>query len=394
MFKNPKDFYIYNSSGTSKVLQAIAADENYIYGVTSAPAFKLIQNTLGQQMNTDLTVVSSPAAITMITTATAAIFSSSTNQVDFVGVLTNDKTSVTTNATTVYTVNQGQMADSTGGIALACRAAAGGLLKATSAQVLTNMTVSALSGLQAKSILAEPSSGVWFVGTNNGKVLTVDSSGNLQNTITIPSTPAILAPTIVVSGLSFSYPYLLVATNVGQLHLFNYQSQTEVDRTLSSLENSSTSFQSLCTASSGFTICARVVGGQNATTIESIYFGNGKIYKEDVVIAEQSTSFTGCVRTSVKAIVFTSASNFAQLRTYDATSSAVGIETTESQNPVGTDVSARVIRILSNGLGKKSVYSDQVVSASIISLPGVEDHDYIELSIVNGNLWDIREFTT
>src|SRR5688572_11939176 len=284
MFKNPLDIKVSNNV-VSASIRNLVVDSSYIYAISSSPFFKKFDINTGQQINTDLTILTNAAAITMITAATACIFSSSASQVDFVDVNTNARTQVTSNATSVYTQTAHQIADSTGGTTLACRTAAGGLLKATSAGVLTNMTVASLSGLNAKCILAEPGSGVWFVGTNAGTVLTVDSAGNTTNTITLSKTPFILSPTVLVTGLSFANPYLLVTTNMGLYHLFDYRSGLEIDRALGNVENTNVSSPSLCPAVSGFTVCGRNKGSNaNVQAVESIYFGNGKIFKDTVSI--------------------------------------------------------------------------------------------------------------
>lgn len=395
MLKNNRNQFISNNSTTASY-RGVTLDDSYIYGTTSSNVFIKWDLKTGTEINGPSfpSVVLNSCAVTLITPATACVFSSNSSQVDYIDINTNAKTSVTTNATTLSSQFVNQQVDSANGIALACRSSAGGLLRATASGGLTNMTVSALSGVNAVSILANSASGVWFVGTNDGRIITVNQFGTLLNTISIPKTPSITQPTTLkVCGLSFYDPYIVCCTNLGNMYLYNYWTGSEIDRALNDIETGSNTYPSMCPSKNGFTVThSNVTNTANVASIDIVYFGSGRIIKQTEIIESQN-SLIGCALSSSNVLVWDSHSSLFQLRSYDINPISLVSVSTEAQNPPGTPVTSRIIRIIDFGIGKKQVFSDNTIPATETLLPAISNCDYIELAIRNSNEWDIREFT-
>lgn len=395
MLINHRNIFVSNNSVTTN-FRGVTADDNYIYATLANNTFQKYDIKTGATVSgpSGILIVANNSAITLITAATACVFSTNSSQVDYIDVNTGARTQVTSGATTLSTQLANQQVDSANGVALACRSTTGGLLRATASGGLSNMTVSSLSGVNATSILANSASGVWFVGTTDGRILTLDQFGNLVNTITLSKTPNIATPTnIKVTGLSFYDPYLICCTNLGNIYLFNYWSGLEMDRALSDIEQGSNTFPSMCQSKHGFTtITSNIYNVSNLTSVDQIYFGNGRILRTCIPI-ESSISMIGSLLTSDKMIVWNADSGFFQLRIYNIDQFDVVSVDTEAQDPPGTQVSARIVRIMDNGIGKKSLFSDTNISAGTNSLPAIRNSNFIELAIKSSSKWDIREFT-
>lgn len=386
-----------------QVFDAIAvtlSGSTKLYTVTSTPDFRVFDMNTGAQTNTSLAVVAGSRHITLVAPATAAIFSASNSQVDFIDLNTQAKTSITTGAVNTGTGVQGQQCagNPTTKLALCTRSVSGSVGKVdNSGSVPTCSTLSpgSLSGKTVTSVITKNSN--WIIGTNAGVIYEIDSAGTLSNTITLPMTNNVgTTPTVYVTGLSYSDPYLAVTTSSGFLYIYNQSTATLLWQGLAPMPSSSTTGTPLCAAACGTTIIGRgITVSTNGAAIGEFYFGNGVGSYEATSFAEVTSqlSFVGVDATSKKSwVTHNSTSNFMQVRIFDITSGYT-TETTEIQNPIGTQVTGRIIRLRDPGVGKASVEVDQNIGAASTSVRCTDDHNYIEIALAGGTEKDdFREF--
>ena len=370
--------------------------------------YKRYTAATGEQLNTDVQVVSGVAGITFINSATAVIVSSSTNQVDFVDTVNNIKTlGVTTNANTVYSNTYGpQVAGNTStGVAIATRNSNNSVTKIVNGSCSV-LSPSILSGNQASVVtVMQSSSGDtpnFLIGTNNGKIFEMDASGNVIKSITLPTTPNTgSAPTNeTVTGIAHSPPYLLATSSFGTLYHYNYNTSTMLNRYPITFggSNSPNIGSCLSNGSSGFAIMGQVANTSDMV-LSGIFFDTLTPTFQSYVDMDNSSQVVKNIRidanTKTVAVVYSGVSLPASIRTYLYSGSRKKTETTEIQDPPGARISGRIIRIRDDGIGRAVIEVDQTISAAEESLLCTEGKDYIEIAVNDAvDKWDIREFST
>lgn len=392
MLTNPKDLF---TSGSIRFVDAITNGTSLLT-ITSQPDFRKYDLTSLNQTNTSLSIVASPGGITLITQSTAVVVSSTTSQVDFIDINTNAKTAVTTGATTCWVNSQsGQVAGNTStGIAIATKSTTGSVQKITSGQVLSSLSPTGLSGANATFIITKGDN--FLLGTSNGKVIEIDSSGTVAQTITLPTTPNVgTTPTPVVSGLSYYSPNLAVATQHGLLYVYEYGSSTLIYTGIIDSANSSNAGTTLCTSISGYTVLGRSTAPTNITeAISEFYFSNNSPIIESTYYNDSNSQITGVgLDINNKSwSIYNTSSNFLQLRTHDVGPLEHTLVETRAQDPAGSDITARIIRIRGD-IGKSCVDLDSSITTTT-NLDAVNGHPYFELAIKSGSpdKYDFREF--
>lgn len=371
-----------------------------LYAITSTPDFRVYDPTTGAQTNTTLSVVAGSRHICLVAPGCGAIFSASTSQVDFVELTTQAKTSVTTGAVNTNSGIQGQQCagNPSTHIAICTRSVSGSVGKADysgSAPTCSTLSPASLSGKTATSVITKNNN--FLIGTDSGIVYEMDSSGTIVTTLTLPKTNNVgTAPTIYVHGLSYSDPYLAITTSSGFLYVYNFSTTTLLWQGLAPMPTSTTTGTPLCAAACG----TAIIGHGSSTSTNGIgigefYFGSGVGSYEAVAFNEVNTqlTFVGVDPISKKAWTSNNnTSNFLQSRIFNITTGYT-TETTEIQNPVGTQVTGRIIRLRDPGVGKASVEVDQNIAAASTAVKCTDDHNYIEISLAGGTEKDdIREF--
>lgn len=406
MLSNPRDI----QTSTSMIFADVALDDTYIYAVTKsgADSFRKYNYNL-EQVNTSLTIHASVAGITLITAATAVTVSTSSNSVDFIDVNTNARTNITSGANTAYSGGFGPQVcgNREAGVAIATRNSNGNIQKITSAQAVSTLSPTSLSGAQASCIILKTSATGdlqrWLLGTNNGKIIEIDASGTEYQTITLPTTPQISAPTqYTVSGLAHYDDKLLVVTSYGILYIYKYSTSQLLSKEIlydASLVNPTNGC--VVGSASGLALIGsgRSTGGGNSLS-EYFFNTSNPNFQENYYNLDTGAVIVSNIRINPyrgKAVItFSTGTGAAQMRMFDI-DIGMAAEPVDLQNPVGVRVDGRVIRILDNGIGRSTIDSDTSVTAGSYpySIPCRRNQTYIDLALIDGETkWDIREFTS
>lgn len=231
----------------------------YIIESTGPTMRKYSMSSLAQQ-GSNITTSGSPAAITLVNTLSSVIFCQSTT-LNYVENATGYVTS-STGSTSVFGTTKGQRAaaDTGNGVALAVGSAANKIAKATSAGVVSVLTLTGTTNFIGHCIIFK-SSGRFLVGGTKGKVYEIDTSGLIQDEMEVtvdPNTGLLtdytgnpLEPPIV-SSMSYDNNLLLVSTSQS-LMCYDYSTKTKLWEQPIPASNG-TDQLTLCAASSGFTL--------------------------------------------------------------------------------------------------------------------------------------------
>lgn len=395
--------YRYISDADNIGYSSVDVDEDYIYAVTSSKYVKWSRSTLSHAGSAG--VVSAACGIALMNSATAAIVSSSTNRVDFVDVTTNTLCqSITTGgADAVNNPYFGPQiaANKALGIAIATTNSNSNLQK-IELGTITTITPSGMSGNQGTCVIVKEGTGGisdrWLVGTNDGKVLEIDSDGNQYYSIALPTTPNDgFPPTLQsISGMAFWEPYLYVTSNFGILYVYEYSTGQLKSRYLTSAGtfNNPSNGGSIVVGASGI----GYLGSFNSSgeyLLTELDCSNPKPSFETCYINGLSGSNTKTIRIYNKNIYVVTTTTARMNVVILKSDSLVNTTTqTEMHIPEGTQVAGRAIRIRANEIGQACIVLDENISAGSADLNSREGNYYIELAInEDDNKWDIRDFT-
>jgi hypothetical protein len=377
------------------------SDVNYIYAANNNDEFR-IYNWSGQQVNPTLAVANLPYAICLLAPASAIVNYS--GGIMYVDVATNQKTNVTTNYLNVFNYPAGQLmaGDIVNKIAIATSGTNGKVLKVNSNFTLTQLSPTGITSAQAASIIFRPDTSTFIMGTNNGKIVEIDSSGNTLKSISLPTDTYITAPTIVVTGLTYYGDVLSCVTGHGSIYTYQYSTGTLISRNQTTNRGSSSPTTPCFSDSASGTFLISHGGGQpsNATTgLTECFAASGHL----IFLPTMNESVNPFIQAQIEpinsrawGITGNSGASFGvELRLYNITSVQKTSEASRSQNPLGTDVSTRVIRIRDEGIGRSIVEVDQTLPSGSQPLICTDNRNYIEISLIPGSpeQWDIREFT-
>ena len=368
------------------------ASGNAICAITSEPKFRRYNYlTLGLAASATLTGTS-PSDISFIAPASCVVSYSGSSQFDILDINTLNVNHITVNAgATKLATTQQIAANPNTHLAMATRSNQGQLtmVSLTTAAVISP---AALTSAYANCICLRPDTGTWIVGTSLGTVFEINSGGSVLNTITLPTTSQITAPTINVYGVSFSYPNVCAATDTGEVFVYNWATNTLLYSFMAADGKSV-----LCQASSGVTLLGKnqYTGNNAGCPVSEIYLEKSYPVPESTYFNETNYTFyaLNIENTFNYAIGVIGQASFLQLRVWNMLPTSKTFVNTRMQNPPGTDVTGRVIRIRDNGIGTACVEIDQTISAGSNSVQCTNQRNYIELGLNTGNtLFDIREF--
>lgn len=363
--------------------------------------------TLGQ-LGTDVSLKSAVRAvgISMITSACAVIVYGNDTTVDLIQVSSGYRQNYSGGANTALgtSVFKGQQVagDPSTSIAFASSSTNGEIVKINgSTFAVSKPTPAALSGAKALTVIVKEGGNAWLLGTNNGKVIEINSSGTSISTITLPTTPNTgSSPTLLVTGLSMYNDTLIVTTGNGGMYIYTYSTATLVNQTVvSPTKTAGNAGTVLCASPSGFTAYAPSNGTTNftqaANTTTVLNFNHLPPTIED--------SYTSQTVSAAISIGFAPQAN----KLWMITTSFAPIIRIWHFNPHPTTVNSaiyssnsyqagRIIRIKDPHLGGAFVESDQTISAAAIDIAAVQDAEYIEVAIVSGSpdKFSIRRFNT
>lgn len=282
-------------------------------------------------------------------------------------------------------------------IALGCTTAVSTLNKFTgSTFTATTISPASLSGIRGNCIINRAGSDTWLVGTSNGRVIEMDSSGTAVQTIILPTTPNTgSAPTHIVTSLCLDGNTLYVATNIGFLFIYDYSSSTLIDQKMG--------FKSTSTTTDGGYLLAHPASGVTYS-IPNITPTNGAMVNQLTISASTSMiedqAFIHFVTSKPNTIGYDYSVNVGWVLYNNVIKlfqspivSTTGVQT-EIQDPAGTAVAGRIVRLRDPGVGKAYVVSDQTVSAVETVIDSRQSGDYIEIALdSNGNNFGVRRFS-
>lgn len=388
-----------NDGTGARYVDAQAAN-GLLYTITTQPRFRAYNLSTLQEMASSTTLVSTPSGIALLSGgASAVVTSSGSSQVDLVQLATGYRTLVTSGAnTTVSNVISQQVAPGLGDKAVSTRATTGTVQRidaSPSVMTVTSVTVGALSGQTARCIIPT-GDGRYFIGTSDGKIHTINDTGFTYQTVTLPNTPNVSAPTFHVASLSYYDPYILATTTQGMAYLWNYSSSAIVSTQMVGTCDSSNVTCPLSMNASGMAIMGRSLApGNSYADIVEVYFEKGAITFPSTFFNEINIAFNNVGLDPSTWICWeqanTTTANY-QLRTFDITpNNKIQVETA-IQKPQGTYVGGDIIRIRDDGIGRTVVESDQTIGASATLIPATEGHNYIEIAITTTPEFDVRQF--
>lgn len=385
-------------------------DDTYVYALTSGNTLNIHDIKNSGMVRQVTGVVSQNSGICLISAASAIVTSSSTNRVDFINVQTGQLTQVTSGANTTYS---GQTTPQVAcnqslGVSIATRSSNGNLMKITNSQVLTTISPTSLSGAQGVTIILKQATGAdpgrWLIGTNNGKVIEIDSSGIVYKTLTLPTTPNIgTAPTVeTVVGLAHYPPNLLVISDFGNMFMYEYESSTLLHR--SPVPQGTTVNPSngviLSNSASGYAIMGTNLTYSNTPLAEVVFnlpnlILNKPFWNSDVNAGSQIIQIKINPNIGVAVASFSTVTGYPlYLYKLNSTQLLKNIEQIELQKPEGFRIAGRVIAIRDYGVGQTAVEIDQQVSNIQNPLSFTDGGNYIVLAMTTDETyWDIREFT-
>lgn len=363
-----------------------------VTGVSDLRSYNL--STLALNYIAPLSVSLTGTGITMVNTATACISYSSAN-VDFVNVNTGQRTNITTNTAATTSIAYGQQiaGNINTGFAMATKVSGVTFINSITQAASSLNPSSIFTGQNSNVIVVRPTTNTWLVGSSKGQIYEINAQGALVQTLNLPITSTSTAATTQVVGISYASPNMACTTDRGELFVYNWTTQTLIYRVLLGGWDG-TAGALLCPAASGTCLIGRGI----TTTINEI----GELYFEtcDPTIGQifwnesnANTRAIGFEPSMNIAWSIQNASNFMQIRTYNMSPTAkVNVET-RFQDPPGTDVAARILRLRDDGIGMLSVESDTNIPSTVTNIPATDGKNYIEIGIEGGTKFDIREFT-
>lgn len=379
----------------------VVMDSNFIYYVTNQASFKKFdQTTLTNTLNVIASSLTSTGVGLFSSASAVMVFNSA--HVYIVNTSTGAFTDITTNAASTQRLNAMQQVATNQitllGIATKSTTGSVTLINANNS-TCTSLTVSSLSGFNATCVIPKTGTSNFFIGSSNGKVHEIDTSGTVIKSLTLPITNRYggALTTLQVGSMAYYNNYLLVSDTGGIVRLYDWAgSPTLLDQYFCTAWNSNQTIM-LSNAASG--TCYMTTPQANNLynhAIHEVYFERGEILVESCWTGmSNSTTVVGTTQnTSGKmAMITTGTTSPAAMRVFNTTSPAKTNVLTRAQDPPGLDIPARVIRIRDAGIGRTFVESDITIAAGASSYPCTADRNYIELSLLTSpDKWDIREF--
>lgn len=352
-----------------------------------------------QQNGSTLSTTSSIATVTMASTNRAVVAASSGSTVQMIDLSTDAITNLTSaNAVPVSGKGQQSAGNLNNSIAMICSSTSGNLMKVdvSGSGSLSILNPASLSGTTARSVIVKDSN--WIMGTANGKVVEIDSSGATIQSITLPTTPnSGSAPSQVVTGLTYDSisDRLCATTSAGILYVYDYGSSTLLNKIWVGIAGSANKGTIMCDSASGVAlICPNGVTHPNAVqTVSEFHFATQPVVADTFFNAYSVDIVAGGINSNLNRAWI--AFGTSVLRVLNITpQDNIAVET-RIQNS-GADVAGRIIRLRRYRKGCYIVESDQNVSSGAVNIGSKRGETYIEVAINSdsGEVADIRSFNT
>lgn len=301
------------------------------------------------QFGSNLTVLSTPAAVCLINASSAVIASSAVSTVDFVELASNTRTNVSGGATVGISTAKGQLGagDTSNGIAFFCNSNSRKLTKiVASTYAITQPDVAFTANSTATAIIFK-GSGRFLVGTSNGHIYEIDTTPVIKDAFVFGLDPNVITGTqsftsTSIRYLSYDNNILTFSTVDGTLVIMDWSTKTVLHKSQPGKDNGI----SLCQAASGIALASRnwTTGANNLIyeldfTIEAPRCDtNGGIYFTDSTGAIPAMG----VNTS-NATGWALQSTTNKIRIFSVAPRASTTTTFTVQYPSGTNVKARIL---------------------------------------------------
>jgi hypothetical protein len=335
----------------------------------------------------------------LIAQGSAVIAYSGSSRYDIVDINTLNLTSITTNANQTRLQFHQQIAGNPAlNLAMATSSGTSGFTL-VSLTCCANLQPAGLAGGIPHCIITKPDTNTWLIGTTGGRIHEVNSSGTILTTVSVPSSNFFnTGPTIFVTTLSYYASTVLASTDSGELLSLNWPSGTVNYRFPMFSIQSTFNTQVLTSASSGTCLLTSNSAVAYPKGVSEVYFERGFPTVESNYFNETNSGIctAGIEPSGAYAWAIFSSTNFLQFRLYNLTSTSKALVNTESQDPIGTDIISRIIRIRVDGpIGSANVEIDQSTSPGVNAISCTNSRNYIELALEGAfpsyTKWDIRE---
>lgn len=380
----------------------VLIDGSNIYTINASTNFRKYDlATLTNTLTVNATSSTIGTGIALINSASAIMSCTSANLL-FIELSTGYRSTITTNAAaTQRSVAMQQIAANQSTLfGIATKSTTGSVtLINGSTFALSSLTVSTLSGVNATCVIPKTDSSNFLIGSSDGKVHEIDTSGTVIKSLTLPITNKYggALTSLQVGSMSYYNNYLLVADTGGIVRLYDWSGgPTLLDQYFCTAWNLNQTIM-LSNAASG--TCYMTTPQANNLynhAIHEVYFEKGEILVESCWTGMfNSTTLVGTTQNNSgkMAMITTGTTSPCAMRVFNVTSPVKVNVLTRAQDPVSLDVPARVIRIRDAGIGRTFCESDITIAAGASSYPCTADRNYIELALLTSpNKYDIREF--
>lgn len=359
--------------------------------------------TLAQGASSTTATGGTPSGIAIVSivsgaSAIAMVVSSNANQYDFVHTVTGVRTQVTTNAVpTKYGFNNQQLATiPSQGLACITQVASGGVrLCNYNTSTVTSVTLSGMTNAAPSCVMTRnaSSSNTFLVGTTDGNIKEITSSGTLLATVSLPSAPTTGVQQQIVTGLASYNNYVVAATERGMIYCLDWTTGLVTDTMIAGAGNTNLSLSN--SVSGIFFTPSGQQGSSSGQTVTEVWFETGELVIQDTFVEESSfTSYAVAFDPIVNRLIRLTTVSTLKGRVFAVSpTNKVNVDT-RIQQPLGTDIAGRIIRLRDVGVGTAAVELDTTITPALTPLISTEDHNYIEIALSTSpsGSWDVREF--
>lgn len=358
---------------------------------TSTPSLRVFNMSTKAQRGSNVTVLSSPAGVTLLTTASAVVISGTVTTYDLVELSSLTRQNYT-GGNIAATIEKGQqIAGNTSlEIAFGTSSTAGNLVKFTNSfpTPVSIIQPPALSGSTATTIITKGSN--WLIGTNRGQVLEINSSGIVLDILSIDNSPNIGASgleTPIVAGLSVANDFLAITTSQGLLYVYNWLTKTMLyKQPIGDSQSISGRGTVLCESSSGVTIFGNNKNVFDNNVAIELDFIQSPPQMRDILFTD-SNGFvvaSGINPNTAKAWILQQTVN--KIRFFDVSARVTSTRNTRIESPAGTSVRGRIIRIIDNGVGNTQIELDSAIDNQTTNFPVSSGKSIIEIAMTDSGI--------
>ncbi len=260
------------------------------------------------------------------------------------------------------------------------------------------LTLSSLSGAQVTTVISRPATSTFILGTNDGRVVEINASGGVEKSISLSFSRNFgSAPTSVrVVGLVYYNDLLAVSLANGILRLYQYSTSTLISQHLVAGCNDDDGGVLLTDLGLGQIAWLGYTSQSYASSVTVAQMTSTGIFQEEtrnITMINERAIEIGIDTTAN--ILWAAFNTYAFL--FRIPPRATVNVATKIQDPPGTAVSGRIIRIRNYANGRSRVVTDTTIGASETDIAAAQGGDYYEIAIrgsAPSYRFDWRRFNT